>query len=98
MDAVKCVVGRKEKELQKNGSTAVSPGTKYYKLWSMNGYFGVQKFRSFANIENIDSQDNYFLTHNSLSDVEDIIGQPYKLVKFYGMESKLLSFFMFRRF
>jgi hypothetical protein len=51
MDAIKCVISRKELELRKKGqTTSVSPGSKYYKIWSMNGYFGVQKFRTFGNI------------------------------------------------
>lgn len=99
MDAIKCVIGRKEKELEKNTSDKlISPGSKYYKIWSMNGYFGVQKFRSFAKIENIDGQDNFFLTNDPLSDVEKVMGMPFKAVKFFGMESKLLSFFLYRRF
>lgn len=50
MDTVKCVIGKKEKSLQKMGkSEYLSPSSAYYKLWSMSGYNGVQKFRSFTN-------------------------------------------------
>lgn len=58
MDAVKCVVGRKERQLEGRGGGAAE----YYGIWSMNGYNGVQKLRGFTNFENPDSELNYFST------------------------------------
>jgi hypothetical protein len=48
MDTIKCVIGKKEQELS-NQKDAFSPASKYYKIWSISGYNGVQKFRSFTN-------------------------------------------------
>jgi hypothetical protein len=50
MDTIKCVIGKREREMvigQK--SDAFSPASKYYRVWSMSGYNGVQKFREITN-------------------------------------------------
>lgn len=50
MDAIKCVIGRKEKELLESArGNVASPASQYYNLWSMSGYNGVQKFRGMTN-------------------------------------------------
>ena len=52
MDALKCVIARKEQELLdlSEFKGVVSPASKYYGIWSINGYNGVQKFRTYANL------------------------------------------------
>ncbi len=82
MDAVKCVVGRKHRELaSKPGEVGAA---EYYGVWSMNGYNGVQKLRGFTNFENPDSENNIFSTLFSERYMRDVVGSPQHLVKFFG--------------
>lgn len=57
MDAIKFIVGRREKILSQSNSLKENYKTAshYYKLWSMPGQsLGQQKFRGETNYENLD--------------------------------------------
>jgi hypothetical protein len=64
MDAIKCVIGKREQELAKS-SSAFSPASEYYKIWAISGYTGVQKFRGFTNFEQPPDEDNLFFRRYS---------------------------------
>jgi hypothetical protein len=49
MDAVKCVLGKKEDEL--GGNKEWQGAADYYRIWSVSGYLGQQKLRSNINFE-----------------------------------------------
>ncbi len=50
MDAVKCVAGRRQLMLEREGSKEYAGASDYYKLWSLNGNIGQQKIRIEANL------------------------------------------------
>lgn len=60
MDMIKYVVGRKRKELQVSKDKTYKDASDYYKIWSMNGYLGQQKFRSHTSYDT-KNHDNLFL-------------------------------------
>jgi hypothetical protein len=96
MDAVKCVLGRRNQQLLKaNSSLGPHLAVKYYQLWSINGYNGVQKFRSFSNFENPESEDNVFATLYSSEYVSKVIGWPKELTKFFGLGGKRIALFLY---
>lgn len=45
MDTLKLVLARKEKELAADPSLPWSSSCDYYKLWSISGNMGIQKYR-----------------------------------------------------
>ena len=45
MDTLMATIGQKHKEVRADRSSPWADGTDYYKLWSLNGYMGFQKFR-----------------------------------------------------
>jgi hypothetical protein len=61
----------------------------YYKIWSMNGYMGQQKFRSHTSYDT-NNHDNLFIRIYSEKDAEDIIGKTLYLTKLYNYPAKYL--------
>ena len=51
MDTINCVIGRREVELRKKGSKEYVSASDYYKIWSMSGFLGQQKLRSYTNFD-----------------------------------------------
>ena len=96
MDAVKCVVGRREVALGKQGSSAFASASDYYKLWSMSGYLGQQKLRSNTNFERPGEQDNLFVYRYSQDYTEGLLGKVRHLAKFYSNHNRALSEFAAR--
>ena len=45
MDGAKCVVGSKEKYLKIKTDHSFANSADYFKLWSLNGFMGFQKYR-----------------------------------------------------
>lgn len=45
MDGAKCVLGSKEKDLKIRNDHHFANSVDYYKLWSLNGFMGFQKYR-----------------------------------------------------
>ncbi len=45
MDSVKCVLGRKQLALNREGKKEYAGASDYYKVWSFNGNMGQQKIR-----------------------------------------------------
>lgn len=57
MDSIKCVIGRRQIALLREGRGEYVSASDYYKIWSMNGFLGQQKLRIFMNYENFESFD-----------------------------------------
>lgn len=45
MDTLMATIGKKQKEIKADPSSPYADASDYYKLWSINGYMGIQKFR-----------------------------------------------------
>ncbi len=75
MDAIRCVISKKNKQLlaEKN-MTEGNLASEYYGIWSMNGYNSVQKFRAFTNFENPNKELNAFAINFDWNYVTQIIG------------------------
>jgi len=54
MDAIKCVVGRRQIDIENNPQKypGVHHANQYYRLWAINGFTGQQKFRYQYNLGN----------------------------------------------
>jgi hypothetical protein len=50
MDSVKCVAGRRQLALQREGGRKHAGASDYYKVWSFNGNIGQQKIRLETNL------------------------------------------------
>ena len=66
MDTIKCVLGRKEKQLQQEGSLKRGGATEYFGLWTIVGLVGPQKFRSYSNFEEPARNLQAYLTDYSM--------------------------------
>ena len=51
MDALKCVLGHREKALVRSKDNKYVNANDYYKLWSIHEYWGPHKFRNPHNLE-----------------------------------------------
>jgi hypothetical protein len=60
MDIIKYVIGKKQKDLEASQDKYFKDASDYYKIWSMNGYLGQQKFRSHTSYDT-KNHDNLFL-------------------------------------
>ncbi len=60
MDIVKYVIGKKQKDLEASKDKQFKDAADYYKIWTMNGYLGQQKFRSHTSYDT-KNHDNLFL-------------------------------------
>jgi hypothetical protein len=94
MDTIKCVIGNREQWLIQNNVTGWEGASDYYKIWSMSGYLGQQKFRRNLNLENPGSEDNFFIYRYSQEYVEGIIGKVHHLAKFYSQNNQELTKFV----
>jgi hypothetical protein len=45
MDSVKCVAGRKQLALEREGNKEYASASDYYRVWSLNGNIGQQKIK-----------------------------------------------------
>ena len=95
MDAIKCVVGRKQKQLRDKPKGKFKQASDYYKIWSINGYRGQQKFRGHYNFDNTYdfrfNEHNTFLFHESVEYVEGLVGKVNQLGKLYSWGLKSLN-------
>lgn len=73
------------------GISNLQSSSDYYKLWSMNSYYGYQKFRENCNYENPLASDNYFLYRYSKEYVEGLVGKIHYFVKFFENQNKAMS-------
>lgn len=96
MDTVKCVVGRREAKLRRNGSKEYVSASDYYKVWSISGYIGPQKFRSNTNFDEPGSQDNKLVYMYSQEYAEGLVGKIRHLIKFYSQHNKEMNLFVSR--
>jgi hypothetical protein len=94
MDTIKCVIGRREAKLLKEGKKEFFSASDYYKIWSMNGYLGQQKLRHNTNYNRPGSFDNSIVYHYSYEYLEGLIGKIKHVVKFYGPHNTEFSQFL----
>lgn len=45
MDAIKCVIGRRQIAIEAEDDSGFADASDYYKIWSVNGFNGPQKIR-----------------------------------------------------
>lgn len=107
MDALKAVLGCRQKDIDENPGKYVSKegeirhANDYYKLWVFNGFTGIQKFRHYNNYANPfrinrKSEYNYLLFERSEDYVEQVYGPIYKAIKIYGIRDSILKYFVIR--
>lgn len=89
MDTVKYVIGRRQTELQASKDGQYWDASDYYRLWSMNGYLGQQKFRSHTSYDT-NNHDNLFLRLFSEEDAQEMVGRTFHLTKLYNYPVKFL--------
>lgn len=87
MDAIKCVIGRRQVELSKGSPSEWGDASDYYRIWSMSGYLGQQKFRGNTNLENKGSDDHHFIYRYSQDYVEGLLGKVRHIAKFYSQNN-----------
>jgi hypothetical protein len=94
MDIIKCVIGRKQIALMKEGKGEFVSASDYYKVWSMNGFLGQQKLRDLMNYEKPWTVDPKFIYRYSQDYVEEVIGKINHFFKFFGGEGKFMHGFI----
>lgn len=94
MDTIKCVVGRREGQLVKEGNKEFVSASDYYKIWSMNGYLGQQKLRANTNFDRPGGDDNNIVYQYSQDYVEGITGKIRQVAKFYGYHNREMTRFL----
>lgn len=45
MDTLKCVLGRRQKQISEDAASPWADASDYYKIWAINGFMGIQKYR-----------------------------------------------------
>lgn len=88
MDTAKCIIGRREKAISREPNSKWKGACDYYKLWSMSGYLGQQKFRSSTNYDRPGSDDHTLLYRYPQSFSEGLIGKVRHLTKLYGIPNR----------
>lgn len=89
MDALKTVIGCRQKMIEAEPSkySSVKNAADYYKVWSINGFTGLQKFRyyndyTFSFNDDIDNDPHSFY-ESSIEFNDATIGKVYKGIKLY---------------
>jgi hypothetical protein len=82
--------------MKKNDYNGPKSAAEYYRIWSMSGYRGQQKFRGHTNFVNTYNSkpfnsDNVFLWRFPEPYVNGILGKAHHFVKLYGMNIKFLT-------
>jgi hypothetical protein len=83
MEVLKCVLARREAEIERNSDSKWINAADYYKLWGVNAYLGPQKLRTNINYDDPGSNDNPFLYRYSTNFVEGIVGKPNFFIKLF---------------
>jgi hypothetical protein len=96
MDSIKCVMGRKQISLMKEGNGEFVSAGDYYKVWSMNGFLGQQKLRDTMNYEQPWTGDPKFVYRYSQDYAEKALGKVNYLFKFYSLEGKEFNKFIMK--
>lgn len=90
MDMIKYVLGCKQRQLTETKDPRFSDAADYYKMWSMNGYLGQQKFTRHTSYEG-GGHDNPYLRQYSQDDAEKMLGKVLHIVKLFNYPVRYLE-------
>jgi len=101
MESLKCVIGRRQMDIDQHPEkyNGIKHANDYYKLWTFNGFTGIQKYRYYNNYVNnfqkVDYNENNIMFHRFSEKYSDLVyGKTYKAIKLYGPNIASLNYFM----
>lgn len=83
MEVLKCVLARRQVEVERDKNSKWVNSADFYKLWGVNAYLGPQKLRTNINYEDPGSNNNPFLYRYSANFVEGVVGKPSFYLKLF---------------
>lgn len=83
MEVLKCVLARRQGEVERDKDSRWVNSADYYRLWGVNAYLGPQKLRTNINYDDPGSNNNPFLYRYSAGFVEGIVGKPNFFLKLF---------------